>query len=417
MATTATFQTMLNQYLPVDMLKNELIKRDYLLQRVEHDESWRGGALIVPFQSQAASSIEFGQLADQADISNNKFIRGSIAVQPEAWASLQIFHKDLMQHEGGKIPEQTFLKIMPNFVSDMLNRFRMVLSTHLFATSGAIARVTADGTNAGVLKVSRVDRFELDQKIVLNDDGTAGQKIVYIIGINVNLQSLVVSNSRGGAAVDVSAYTVAHQAKVFNPGSLTMGMTSLGSQLLPASAGGPAQIFGVDKLSSPTTQAIAVDGSDITPSNILTKIFDAYTLRQTLAKSGEIPEAVMSFKHLGNILKQIELTKGAFSVIPSSRKVSVFGWQTIEIGSVNGSVLKLVGIQECPDDIIYMLDWSGITFFSNGLIQRRRAPDGNEYFETRAQSGYAYIVDHVCMGDLVVTNPSKQLVIYNVIYV
>lgn len=416
MATVSQFQNMLNQYLPLDLLKAEMIKRDYLLQKVNKDESWKGGPLVVPFQVQQASTIEFGQLADQADISNYKYARGLINQQPEVWSSLQFFHKDLIQHDG-RIPESTFLRILPDQIDAMLNRFRMVLSTHLFATSGAISLVSADGTNLGVLKVNRIDRFELDQKVVLNDDGTAGQKIVYVIGININQQSITVSFTRGGTAADVSAYTVAHKTKIYNPGSLTMGMTSLGSQLLPAgAAGGSSTIFGQDKLSAPYLQAVAVDSSDVTASNILSKIFDAYSLRQSLAKSGEIPEAVMSFKHMGNILKQIELTKGAFSVVPQSRKVSVYGWSTIEIGSVNGSVLKLVAVQECPDDIIYMLDWSGITLFSNGMIRRRKSPDGLEFFETRATSGYSFIVDHFFAGDLVVVAPWKQLVMYNINY-
>jgi hypothetical protein len=406
---------MLNQYLPLDLLKQELIKRDYFLQRVTHDEGWKGGPLVVPFQVQQASTIEFGQLADQLDISRYKYARGLISYQPEAWASIILDHKDLIQHDG-RIPESTFLRILPDQIDAMLNRFRMVLSTHVFANTGAIARVTANGTSAGVLGVSRIDRFELDQKVVLNDDGTAGQKIVYIIGININMQTIVVSLARGGVAVDVSAYTTAHSARVFNPGSLTMGMTSLGSQLLPASAGGPATIFGVDKLTAPYTQAIAVESSDVTSTNILSKIFDAYSLRQTLAKSGELPEAVMSFKNFGNVLKQIELVKGAFNVVPQSRKVSVYGWQTVEIGSVNGSVMKIVAIQECPDDVIWMLDWSGIMFYSNGMIRRRKSPDGLEFYENRATSGYTYIVDHFIMGDCVVTAPWKQLVMYNINY-
>lgn len=415
MATTSTFQTMLNQYLPYDLLKQELIKRDYLMNRVQHDESWKGGPLVVPFQVQAASTIEFGQLADQADISNYKYARGIINQQPEVWATLQLFHKDLVQHDG-RIPESTFLKILPDQIEAMLQRFKMVLSTHLMGMTGAIARVTANGTSGGVLGVSRIDRFELDQKIVLNDNGTAGQKIVYITAINVNAQTIVVSLSRGGVAVDVSAYTTANVARIFNPGSLTMGMTSLGSQLLPFASGGSQLLFGQDKLSAPYLQAVAVDGSDITATNILSKIFDAYTLRSTLCKSGDLPEVLLSFKHFGNILKQIELTKGAFSVVPTSRKVSVYGWQTVEIGSVNGAVLKIVAVQEQPDDLIYFLDWNGITFYSNGMIRRRKSPDGLEFYETRATSGYSFIVDHFIMGDLVVSAPWKQLVIFNVNY-
>ncbi len=42
MATTQTFQTMLNDYLTYDLLKEEYIKRDWLLTNVEKDNGWKG---------------------------------------------------------------------------------------------------------------------------------------------------------------------------------------------------------------------------------------------------------------------------------------------------------------------------------------------------------------------------------------
>jgi len=42
MATNRDFSSMLNEYLPLDLLKEEYIKRDYLLQKCKMDESWKG---------------------------------------------------------------------------------------------------------------------------------------------------------------------------------------------------------------------------------------------------------------------------------------------------------------------------------------------------------------------------------------
>lgn len=413
MSTSANFQNMLNQYLPLDLLKQELIKRDYLMQRVQHDESWKGGAIQVPFQVQHGSSIEFGQLADTTDIANYKYGRGTISTQPEAWASLQFLHKDLVQHDG-KIPESTFLRILPDQVDAMLSYLKMVLSVHLMGSDGSFATATVDGTNAGVLGVDRIDRFTLDQKVVLNDNGTVGQGTYYVIAININTQKVTLSATRGGSAADISTYTVAHATKCFHPGSVSAGMTSLGSQLLTSGNGGSASLFGQTKTSAPFLQCPNIDGTGVSASNILSKIFDGYTQRMILAKSGNIPEVVMSFKHFGSVLKLLETNKGSFNVVPNSRKVSVYGWQTIEIGSVSGAVLKLVGIQEMPDSLIYYLDWDGIMFYSNGLIRRRKSPDGIEYYQSRATSGYSYIIDHFVMGDLVCTAPWKQAVMYGI---
>jgi len=42
MATNRDFSSLLNQYLPLELLKQEYIKRDYLMQKVNMDESWKG---------------------------------------------------------------------------------------------------------------------------------------------------------------------------------------------------------------------------------------------------------------------------------------------------------------------------------------------------------------------------------------
>jgi hypothetical protein len=402
---------MLNQYLPLDLLKQEFIKRDYLMQKAEQIENWKGGELIVPFQGQHASSIEFGQLAAQNDIAKYKYIRGSITTQPEVWGTLLFNHRDLMEHDG-KIPESTFLKILPDQIDSMMMYFKMVVSTHLLG-GPHFAVVTVDGTVGGVLGVSRIDRFTKDQKIVLIDGNTAAATY-YVINVNVYDETITVSATRGGAAADVSAYTVAQAAKVYHPGANTAGMTSLGSQLLSPANGGTSTLFGQNKVDHDFLQSVQIDGTGVSASNILAKIFDGYVKRMQLAKGGKAPEVLMSFKHFGSCLKLLETQKGPFNVVPNSRKVSVYGWDTIEVGSVSGQVITLVGIQEMEDDKIFYLDWSSIKFYSNGMFKRRKAPDGKEYYEVRETSGYFYILDHCLFGDLVCTAPWKNAVMYGI---
>lgn len=410
MATNRSFQSMLNQYLPLDLLKEELIKRDYLFQKVDHVEDWKGGDLIVPFEGQHASSIEYGALTAENDISQYKYIRGSISTQPEVWATLLFLHRDLMEHDG-KIPESTFLKILPNQIEQMMMYFKMCVSVQLLNKN--LSTVTVDGTVGGVLGVDRVDRFTVDQKISVVDGNTASANY-YVINVNVYNETITVSATRSGAAADVSAYTVAQNAAIYHVGAQTSGMTSLPAQLLSAANGGSTNLFGVAKTAWPFLQAVQIDGTAVSATNILAKIFDGYTKRQRLAKSGKIPEVMVSFKHMGSILKIIEGSKGAFNVVPNSMKASQYGWQEVSIGSVSGHILKIVAVQEMPDSEIYYLDWDGIKFYSNGLFKRRKAPDGKEYFEVRATTGYSYILDHCLFGDLVVTAPWKQAVMYGI---
>lgn len=416
MSTSRSFQSMLNEYLPLDLLNNEWQKRDYVYSKVTKKDTWKGGTLVIPFEGQQATSVEFGQLAADTDVAQDDFIRGQIAVQPEVWSTMKFNHRDLMEHDG-KIPESTFLRILPNRVNVMMDYFKMVASVNML-NGPHFAAATVDGTALGVLEVDRVDRFQLSQKVVLQDNNTAAATY-YVIGVNTNGGSLLsgsvtLSATRGGAAADISAYTVAQAAKVYHPGALTGSFTSLESQLLSLANGGTTNLFGQVKTAYQFLQAVQIDGSAVSASNILQKIFDGYTRRMILGKGGAAPEVLMSFKHFGSCMKLIESSKGAFNVVPNSRKTSVYGWDTIEVGSVSGQMLKLVGIQEKSDSTIFYLDWDGISFYSNGGIKRRTAPDGKQYFELRATTGYSYVLDHCLFGDIVVEKPASQAIMYGI---
>jgi hypothetical protein len=416
MATNRDFGSMLNEYLANDLLKAEMMKRDYILTKATMDDGWKTGNLIVPFEGQHASSIEFGQLPSETDISKYKYVRGNISVAPEAWGTLRFEHRDLQEHNG-KIPETTFLKILPDQIEDFLTYMKMAVSVNLL-NGPHFATFTVDGTALGVIEVDRIDRFSIDQKMVV-DDLNSAPLTVYIISIDINggtlkKGSVTVSLTRGGAPADVSAYTVAQKAQAFHPGAQTGSFTSLESQLLSLANSGSAALFGQTKLSYPYLQAVQVDGSAVSASNILAKIFDGYTQRQIQGKGGGAVEVLCSLKHFGSALKIIEQSKGSFNVVPGSRSASQYGWDSIQIGSVTGMNLTLVGIQEKSDETIMYLDWKVIKFYTNGMFKRRTAPDGKQYFEVRSQQGYAYILDHCLFGELVCIAPWKCAIMHSI---
>jgi hypothetical protein len=393
-------------------LQAEFIKRDYLMSKCNQEESWKGGDLIVPFEGQGASSVEFGALADSSDISKYDYVRGSVTSQPEVWGSLVFQHRDLIQHDG-KIPESTFLKILPAQVDQFLTKMKMVVSVHLLG-GPHFATVTADTDLAnGVVAVDRIDRFELSQKVSLDDDNSSPTSY-YVIAVSIDAKTVTLSATRGGAAANISAYTLAQNSKFYHPGAQTAGMTSLRSQLLSLANGGSTTLFGQTKTAYPFLQCPNISGADVTATNILDKIFDAYTQRMILGKGGKAPEVVMSFKHFGSVLKLIQSSVGTFNIVANSRKINMYGWQEIEVGSVGGQILKLVGVQEAGDAEILFLDWDSITFYSNGMFRRRKAPDGKEYFESRATTGYSYILDHCLFGDLVCTAPWKNAILHSI---
>lgn len=425
MSTTSSFDNMLNEYVTLDLMKDELVKRDYVLQKLDRDDNWKFGTIPVPFEGQYASTVAFGSLAAEGNISKHKYVRGTISQHKEMWSSMRFEHKDLMTHDG-KVNEKSFLKILPGQIESMVEYMKMAAGINIL-NGPHFAELTVNGTVGGVLEVDRVDRFTIDQELFL-DDGDSAPLQVFVLSIDVNggtlkKGSLVVSASRGGAPVDVSAYTVAQGAKCYHPGAQTDSFTSIESQLLSAANGGSATLHGQTKASYPFLQAVNYDGSSISATNILSHLFAAYTQRAQLAKSGALPEFLMSFKHFGAVLSLLEHgggtsgavgQKGLYNIVPNSRKISVYGWQEVMIGSVTGDLLKLVAVQEKSDSTILCLDWSTIKMYTNGFLQRRTAPDGKQYFEVRSQSGYAYILDHCIMGEVAVIAPAKNLIIHSI---
>ncbi len=413
MATNRTFNNMINDFLPLSLLEKEIKKRDYFLNRVEKDNTWigasssnginaNGGALVVPFVGQSASSFQFGSLAAANDISEDATVRGMIQTQPEMWGSMIFQHRDLMEH--GKVSEKNFLKILPDRVESFLRNMKAQVSTSLI--NGMVTKSTAGSTSAlGVIVVDRIDRLQLKQKVVV--DTTSPTTLTgYIQALDITTGEVTLHTTRaGGTPLDFSANAAPANAKITLPGELSGGFTALRSALLPASKGGSATLYGVTKTSYPFTQSIWIDGSGVTAANIVEKLFHGFT-RTRILGTGSPTEILVSLRNLSLIMAVVEASKGAYNVSPGSQKASQYGWMEITIGSVTNMALKFVGIREIDDDIAIFMDWNAMKFYSNGFVQRRKSPDGIEYFEGRDTTGYYYLLDHCLFGDLVVFQPS-----------
>jgi hypothetical protein len=392
--TDSQFDNMLNEHLTYDLLKGEYLQRDWFMNNVEKDLKWLSGTIPVPFKGAQATSVKFGGLTAESDVARYKYVRGQITNQPEAWATLKFDHKDLMRH--GKVNEQNFLQMLPDQLEEMMDYFKMLASIQIL--KGPAFCVITDDTNraTGVMVVDKIDFLELGQKCVI-DDSDSPQLEVYVIAININTSQATFSATRDGVFVDLSAYTVAAGAKLYHDGVLVAGVptnhfASLRDILLSAANGGSASYLGFSKLAYPYLQALNISGASYTEANL-----------------------IMSYKHLGSVMKYVETQKGPFKVSPGQTKATMYGWTEMEITSVKGTV-KIVGVVECPDDVIFLLDMSSMKFHSNGLFQKRVGPDGKGFYEVRATTGFFYLVDIALMGELAVTGLVKNAIIYGISY-
>jgi hypothetical protein len=401
---------MLNDYLPNELLREEFVKRDFLMSRIDKDDNWKGGPLIVPFKAAGASSVAFGSLTADTDIAEDLYIRGQVDTYKEVWGSMIFNHKDLMEHDT--ISEQNFLKILPQAVEDFMDYIKNVVSVNLM--NGAhFAKATADGDASGNLTVDRPDRFVIGQKVSIDDDNDS-PVTGYVRTINMNTKVVTFYDARsGGAVVNLSTYTVSQNAKCYNDGAQSNSFSSLRDALLSAANGGSATLYGQTKTAAPYTQAINVSGADMTSANFMQKIFDKLVTIRQFGK-GNPSDVIMSYKNLGYCMSIVEQSKGAFNVVPNSQKASQYGFMELEVGSVTKGSVKLIGVQEADDDVVMFIDWRALKFHSNGFFRKRKSPEGREYFEKRATTGYQYIIDVCLFGELVVIRPSYCGILHSI---
>lgn len=423
--TTAEFNRLLKKYSPYDLMAEEAKKRDYFLSKVNIRDGWKGGQMDIPFKAAKASSRRFGKLVNSVDINKAKYGIGAITKYKELWGAMVFDDHDLMRHDN---MEQSFIKILPDQLEDFVTGMKEEAGRNFF-NNNAVARVLSDAVvdavnlALGILVITRPENFELGQFIEVGVMGTS-RTSGYVQKINVQDGIIELHTTyAGGTPVDLAAAGV--DVNTFDICAIQDGLdsaevfTSLDTQLLSFANGGSQEIFGVDKTSYPYTQAFNFDGSGIlTGAGLIKKIFESMLLTKRIGK-GAPTEAIMSHKLLAGVMSSLQngLVSGTNSQGPQyflkDTKASLYGWTEIEVIGVEGS-LKLVGVNEMEDNTVKILDWRGIDLHTNGLFERHKDLNGNEFYVDRTEDGYKYICDVRMFGELVVSRPSYQGVIYGI---
>jgi hypothetical protein len=414
MSIDTQFSNMLNEYLSYDLLRNEYMKRDWMLSNVEKDDEWTGGTMPVPFKESSANSINFGSLEDESDIGQSVVVRGSISGYKHVSGSMIFNHRDLMEHNGSKISKKSFLKLLPGEIEDHIKVLREVVSLNLL-NGKKLVRLTANATNTGIITVGRPERLKVSMKLEIHDSVSTTPVVGYVKSIDIAAKTAVLVTTRGGSTpVDLSAWLLANAPFLCLPGQNAAPFSSLKEMLLSAANGGVASLYGQTKASFTYLQSNNVDGYAISATSILGKIYDAYTDTRRFY-SGDPSKVLMSFKNFGTAMKEVQASKGAFNVVAGSHKASLY-FQEATIYGIAGGVLDLVALQELDDDIIIGCDMSALKFHSNGFIRRVKTPDGLEYYTKRTTTGYKFILDHEIYGELVLNAPQKCFIIFGISY-
>jgi hypothetical protein len=416
MTIAQNFQNMLNEYLPYELLKNEYMKRDWFLSQVEMVEDWAGGEMQVPFKEASANSIVYGALEADTDIGQSVVVRGTVSGHKFVSSSMIFNHRDLIEHTGSnKISKKSFLKILPDEINDHMQVLREVVSSNLL-NGKKVCKLTADATVGGLITVDRPEKLMVGAKIEFHDAVPTTPVTGYVKSIDLSAKTALIVTARGGStATDLSAFDLVNAPYITHPGANTDAFSGLKDMLLSAANGGVATLYGKTKTDYTYLQSHNESGSSITSTNIIKPIFDTYTNTRRFYKANP-NKVVMSFKNFATVMKELEASKGAFNVVPGSRKSNLFGYDQAQIFGVAGGVLDFVACQEMDDDVILLLDMTAMKFHSNGFIRRVKSPEGLEYFVKRSTDGYKYILDHELYGELVLNAPQKCAIIHSISY-
>lgn len=430
MSLTSNFQNMLNEYAPDSMFSTELFKRDYILSRCKKDDKWECGdnssenAYIVPFKAGRASSARFGAYTDAAEIAQMKTIRGKIQNAKLLTGTLQFFEADIMRH--GKLSAQNMMDSLLDQLPDMMDYLKNIVSTS-FVTGNDFALITnVDDIATGVITVDRPDRFEIGQLVEIfhgntaiwadnaGAGGSSGNEL-YVIAIDINLKTVTLSLTRSGTAATLSGILVDDGCRYHDSYlSGNQSFQSLRKVLLSAANGGDATYLGYSKVLYPYLQAFNYDGSAMSTTNMLKKIFEFAVQAKTYTQA-KPTEVLMSLKNWGICSGIVESQKGAFKVDSGSESASEYGWNKITVGSMGeGTKLTLVGVNEFGDDLMIAPSFDNIVFASNGGLKKVVGMNGNNFFETRGTTGRSAIQDVRMWGELIVKKPCSNAIIHSI---
>lgn len=409
MSTQSQFQNMLNEFLPNSLMDDEFRNRNWFYKNLSQDTNWRGGTMIVPFVGGRNSTVKMGELPAIADIGRLRTVRGEITSQPEIWGSLIFDEKDLIRNN--KVDEQSLLRLLPDQIRIFLETMQEVISFNV-ASGAYFASATADGTAADGIEVDRIDRFEVGQPVVIDDDNSSPMK-VWVKELNINTDVVIFATDVNLTTVaDVSAYTTAQNTRFYFDGGQTSAnrLTSLRLSLLSAANGGSSTLYGQTKTAYPYTQALNRSGAAYTRANFLDQLFADYVEIRVKGK-GNPNLFLMSDRMWGVVMASLELQKGAYRQA-DDMNISEYGFQEVTIVGPRGSA-KIVGLHEADDDVIMVMNKSAAKIYSNGGLRKRIGPDGLEFYVVRNTSGYQYIVDVCFQGDVVLEHPSGCGIIHS----
>lgn len=399
MSTTENFSVMLKEYMPNELLTNEVEKLSWFIKKVKRDSNWGYGPYQLPAETQEYSRFEWGQLPAATDIPGAKYAKPEVTSPKELFGSMIFDNKDLERHDGDM--KKSFLQILPGKIRKFVERMEEQANIALLG-DGSICALTANGTVGGIAKVGKkIGVFTNGMKVTLK----AGASTVsgYVNNIDINAETFKLVTAAGGStAVDISAYTTAAGAVVYLPGGNTERMTSLIDIVFPSTMGGSDTLYGgaITKADSPIFQPFVTDlSSATTGAQLLSALYDFYFDVEELGRSGLRKEVIVPYYAFKAIAKETEDNRR----FAKADVETTYGSKSILLTGPNGD-MKVTAARGMALGKIVCVDWDALVLASRGELIKKAKKLGDDFFEIRNQSGYQFIVDKKLEAELIATN-------------
>lgn len=383
----------------------KLAERSYVWKNVKKNYDWAGGVYEVPVKANGYNSVQFGSLPAANDISEATELMGTISTQKELAMTAIFNERDLARHQYS---EQSYVKSIIAMAEELPVIAADQIESNLLRGLGAIGRAVANGTVGGQITVENPSLFQPQMKVEIDDDDSV-LATGYVRTVDINTGVLTIFNARSaGAVVDLSAYSVSQNTVVRIVGSGAERFLDLRAALLPASiSGGSDTIYGLNKADALTLQAKRASGASYTAATILRDLLKEFYANRKLGR-GNITEIWMSTGAFANAA--IALESGRQFMVKD--RSAGYGFNSITLVGNEGEV-KLVGLNSCPDETAFFVDWEGIKFAGQKLKKKMYGEAGQEYFTVRNTSGIQFISDMVLAGDFVI-NPGKLGIVHSI---
>lgn len=428
------------QYSSVLTQLNKMTK-DYQLEKITMDAiakstyafdkikkvSWSGvggvnsGRYQVPTQTAQETTVQVGSLEVAGNIHQGKYEKGYEDTSAEMWGALKFHEKELREHRN---LDQAWEKLIGNKVEQISDLMATRLE-HQFLNGGAISRMIPDpatgaivaGTAGGQFFVERPERFAIGEKLEVLSD-TQLPLEVYVFSINMNTNELVCSTNRLTLVpVNLSAFTVADNARIAVSGITNEPFLNLEHFLLPAGIGaGSNTIHNVLKSSAPIYQsqifdAMNINGVAMNDVNALSLLYKIY-YRVKMQGKVKQPEILVPLGLFAVIAESAQTYKD-YSDKNGDITTAGYGFSSIKLTGPYGD-MKVTALESLPHDKAYIIDFSTFRFAGRDILNDGRELGARDWHDVRTAQGYEYIKDICLVGKFICTHASKNAVIYNI---